>query len=105
MMKDSEQSARPIGKMVLFGLLSLALYVFLFSNADWVMRNFTRGGAYAALPIATVFVFSFVHGAFASYLWSVLGIGVTRRPVVPKARETRRVVRRPRPRPRLRVEA
>jgi hypothetical protein len=38
------------------------------------MSNFTRGGWYAAMPIATVFVFSFVHGAFASHLWSLLGI-------------------------------
>jgi hypothetical protein len=29
---------------------------------------------YAALPVATVFFFSFAHGAFASNLWSLLGI-------------------------------
>lgn len=97
------QGQRPVGKMILFGLFSLSLYALIFTNAEWVMQNFTRGGVYAFFPIATAFVFSFVHGAFASYLWSVLGIGVTRKPVEPRSVKTRRPLRRPRPR--LRVEA
>ncbi|MFP5213816.1 MAG: hypothetical protein ACLGPL_10605 [Acidobacteriota bacterium] len=57
-----------------YGALSAALYGAVFMNADTVMQYCTKGGLYAALPIATVFVFSFAHGAFASNLWSLMGI-------------------------------
>jgi hypothetical protein len=67
-------SAKPIGKTILLGAISAALYAAVFWKADFVMKLFTRGGLYAALPIATVFAVSFAHGAFASNLWSLLGI-------------------------------
>ncbi len=59
---------------ILYGLATAALYATVFLNANTVMSYFTRGGWYAAMPIATVFVFSFIHGSFASHLWSLLGI-------------------------------
>lgn len=65
---------KPVGKTIGYGLLTVAMYAAVFANADTVMGFFTRGGMYAALPIATVFLFSFAHGAFASNLWSMLGI-------------------------------
>lgn len=65
---------RPVGKMVLFGAMSISAYLFLFSNERLVTQTFTMGGWYAAFPVATAFAFSFVHGAFASNLLSVLGI-------------------------------
>ena len=68
------QAAKPIGKTIVFGALTAALYVAVFWKADAVMNLFTRGGIFAALPIATVFAVSFAHGAFASNLWSLLGI-------------------------------
>jgi hypothetical protein len=57
-----------------YGAASAVLYAAVFMNSDTVMQYFTKGGMYAALPIATVFFFSFAHGAFASNLWSLLGI-------------------------------
>jgi hypothetical protein len=81
------------------GVITVALYTAVFWKADLVMRLFTRGGAYAVLPIGTVFVFSFAHGAFASRLWSLLGIqarpkteaykNVTASPQPQKAKRTR----------------
>jgi len=73
-MAEIENKKKPVGKMVGFGIGTATLYAAVFMNADTVTSYFTRGSWYAALPIATVFVFSFVHGAFASNLWSVLGI-------------------------------
>jgi len=73
-MAELENNKKPVGKMVGYGIGSAILYTAVFMNADIVTTYFTRGSWYAALPIATVFVFSFVHGAFASNLWSVLGI-------------------------------
>jgi len=65
---------RHLGKVVGYGLVSAVFYAAVFMNADTVMQYFTKGGWYAALPIATVMVFSFAHGAFAHNLWSLLGI-------------------------------
>ena len=77
---------------------TVALYAAVFLNGDAVAQYFARGGWYAALPIATVFVFSFAHGAFASNLWSMLGIEAVKRDalrqverkVVSKRKEARR---------------
>jgi len=65
---------RPVGKMVLFGGMSAAAYLFLFSNETLVTQTFTLGGWHAAFPVMTAFLFSFVHGAFASNLLSVIGL-------------------------------
>jgi hypothetical protein len=91
-----------IGKTVGLGLATAALYAAVFLNSGPIMKYFTRGGWYAALPIATVFIFSFVHGAFAHNLWSVLGIEATKK-VQPQVR-TARPAPRKRPRPQLRLD-
>jgi F0F1-type ATP synthase assembly protein I len=65
---------KPYVQAVIFGMLSIASYIILFSNARQVMEEFTRGGVYTALPVATAFYFSFIHGAFASNVLEVLGI-------------------------------
>jgi hypothetical protein len=93
---------KPYLKMVLLGALTAGLYAAAFANTDMVMQVFTRGGFYAAFPIATVFVFSFAHGAFSSSLWSVLGIEANvKQPA--KRPETRPARPAQRPRPRVRV--
>lgn len=71
-MKQKKQ--KPYMKAILFGLLSIGCYVGLFSNKAIVMDYFTRGGKYAGLVILTAFVFSFIHGAFASNTLEVLGL-------------------------------
>jgi hypothetical protein len=93
---------KPYLKTVLLGVLTAGLYAAAFSHADMVMQVFTRGGFYAAFPIATVFAVSFAHGAFASNLWSVLGIeaNVTQPAKRPETRPARPAQR---PRPRVRV--
>ena len=92
-----------MGRTVALGLGAAALYAAVFLNADLVMKYFTRGGWYAALPVATVFVFSFVHGAFASNLWSLLGIEATKK-VQPRV-STDRPAPRKRPRPAVTADA
>lgn len=76
------QQKRPVGKTIGFGVLTTALYATVFWNADAVTQTFTKGGWYAALPVATVFLFSFVHGNFAHNLWSLLGIEANQRPAL-----------------------
>lgn len=65
---------KPVGKMMLFGAMSVSAYVFLFANESLVTETYTLGGVNAVFPVATAFFFSFVHGAFASNLLSVLGL-------------------------------
>ncbi|MFP3867896.1 MAG: hypothetical protein ACLFUU_07015 [Desulfobacteraceae bacterium] len=89
---------------VAFGALSAVLYAAVFTNSTTVTTYFTMGGLYAALPVATAMIFSFVHGAFASNFWSVLGIEASRKATQPRP-AARRPVRRERPRPRLELRA
>jgi hypothetical protein len=91
-----------IGKTVALGLGAAAIYAAVFLNSGTVMQLFSKGGAYAALPIATVFLVSFVHGAFASNFWSVLGIEATKK-VQPRV-AAKRPAQRKRPRPQLRLD-
>lgn len=61
-------------KTLIFGTMTAIFYAAVFSNSDFLMRYFTRGGLYALLPVATVFAFSYAHGSFTSNFWSALGI-------------------------------
>ncbi len=77
--KNSNQApapgtGKPYLKTAVFGGISLAAYVALFANQRWVMDHFTVGGWATLLPVGTAFFFSFVHGAFASNLLSVLNL-------------------------------
>jgi uncharacterized membrane protein YraQ (UPF0718 family) len=65
---------KPIGKMILMGIISIAAYIAVFTNQEIVTKYCTEGGFYSALPIIAVFFFSFVHAPFASYVLSALGI-------------------------------
>jgi hypothetical protein len=70
---------KPVGKMFVTGILSIALYAALLANQDVINGIFGKGGFYAFLPIVTAFVFSFIHGAFTGHFWSVLGIEAARK--------------------------
>jgi F0F1-type ATP synthase assembly protein I len=74
MEKKGVRKKKPIGKMILFGIGSITLYVLLLSKQDFINNNFVRGGIYALLPIATAFIFSFFHGSFTGSFWTVLGV-------------------------------
>ena len=89
---------------VIFGLGTAALYAAVFLNSGLVMKYFTKGGMYGLLPVATVFLFSFVHGTFSGSFWSALGIEASKkvtRVEMPATQPAKRV--RPRPRPTLRA--
>ena len=99
MAKETTRGGKLIGKTIAYGLGTVAIYAAVFLNSDTVMNYFTRGGWYAALPVATVFLFSWVHGTFSHNVWEVMGISAPQKTAQPKA--TQRPVRRQRPRPRL----
>jgi hypothetical protein len=70
---------KPVGKMVAMGLISIVLYAILLTHQEAVNNVFGKGGWYAFLPIATAFVFSFVHGAFTGDFWTVVGIEASKK--------------------------
>lgn len=59
---------------LLFGAASVCLYAAVFKFADPMVELYAKGGAYCLLPVSTVFLFSYVHGNFASNVWTALGI-------------------------------
>lgn len=59
---------------LLFGAVSISLYAAAFHFADPMATLYAKGGAYCLLPVSTVFLFSYVHGNFASNVWTALGI-------------------------------
>ena len=73
-MQMETHKKKPYMKAVIFGLISIASYIILFRNVGVVMDSFTRGGIYAALPVGSVFYFSFLHGAFASNVIELMGL-------------------------------
>jgi hypothetical protein len=104
MAKEQEVSrSKLVGKTIALGLGTAAFYAAVFLNTGTVMHYFTKGGVFAALPIATVFLVSFVHGAFAHNLWACLGIEASKQKVQPRVAP--RPAARKRPRPQLRLNA
>mgnify|MGYP001243152880 CR=1 FL=1 len=78
-MATNGSKKKPVGKMLVMGLISIALYTYLLANQDMVNGTFGKGGWYAFLPIIVAFVFSFVHGTFTSDFWTVLGVEAARK--------------------------
>ena len=69
----SNKKKKPVLKMIILGIISIASYIVLFSQERLVTETYTKGGWYAAFPILTAFWFSFVHGAFGSNMLDVIG--------------------------------
>lgn len=68
------QARKPYLSTVILGTASLTAIFYLFFNEELVTDVFTRGGAYAIWPLATVMFYSFIHGTFGSNLLTVLGL-------------------------------
>jgi hypothetical protein len=92
-------------KTLIFGAVTAALYAAVFSNSEIIMHYFTKGGIYALLPVATVFVFSYAHGSFTSNFWSALGIEGSKATITKSAEKSKTVEKRPDARPRVQANA
>lgn len=75
----AKNKKKPVGKFLIYGLLSFILYYLLIAKQDIITEYFTRGRFYAFLPIAAAFVFSFVHGNTTDLFWKVLGVEAKKR--------------------------
>jgi hypothetical protein len=70
---------KPVGAMIVMGIISIALYSTLLLKQDLINSTFAQGGWYALLPIITAFVFSYFHGGFTGHFWTVLGVEAARK--------------------------
>lgn len=73
-MAHSSTKKKPVGAMIVMGIISITLYATLLLKQDMVNETFAKGGWFAFLPIITAFVFSYFHGAFTGHFWTVLGV-------------------------------
>jgi hypothetical protein len=78
-MAQSNAKKKPVGAMIVMGIISIALYTTLLLKQDLISSTFARGGWYALLPIIMAFVFSYFHGSFTGNFWTVLGIEAARK--------------------------
>ncbi len=78
-MAQASTKKKPVGAMIVMGIISIALYTTLLVKQDLINSTFAKGGLYALLPIITAFVFSYFHGNFTGHFWSVLGIEAARK--------------------------
>ena len=76
---EKKPKSRPVGMMVLTGVVSIGLYAALLMNQSMLNETFSKGGLFALLPIATAFLFSFIHGNFTGNFWTVLGVEASRK--------------------------
>ncbi|GAB6124719.1 hypothetical protein [Humidesulfovibrio idahonensis] len=77
-------------RMVGFGAVSAAMFTLAFQHADAFTELCARGGMYAAMPIGAVLLVSYVHGGFASNLWTALGITAKAPAKTAQATQTKR---------------
>ncbi len=75
----STTKKKPVGALIVTGIISVALYVALLLNQDQVNGISGKGGLYAFMPIITAFLFSYIHGTFTGHFWTVLGIEAARK--------------------------
>ena len=78
-MAQSTTKKKPVGAMIVMGIISIALYTTLLLKQDLLNNTFAQGGWYALLPIIMAFVFSYFHGSFTGHFWTVLGVEAARK--------------------------
>lgn len=100
-----ESREKTLRKTVVFGAAAAALYAGVFTFADPIMAMVSKGGFNALVPVATVFLFSYVHGNFTSSFWSLMGIEASKTAVVKPVTRTEKPTARKDKRPRARLNA
>lgn len=72
--KKEINGSKKFAKAAAFGAVTLALYVLLFANEQWVLSISASGKWAFVIPVAIAFVFSYLHGNFTSEFWDILGV-------------------------------
>jgi hypothetical protein len=102
-MAKTELRKKTVQKTLIFGMGAAALYAVVFAFADQILAITTKGGFFALVSVATVFLFSYVHGHFTSYFWSALGIEASKTVAVKPTARVQKPAKRTDKRPRARL--
>lgn len=94
-MATAQTNKKPFRRTLVFGILTAAFYAAFFANAQTITAHFAQGSYWAAGPIATVFAVSYLHGEFASNLWTLLGISAIQKDTRKTVEATKRPATRP----------
>jgi peptidoglycan/LPS O-acetylase OafA/YrhL len=71
---NHKRRAKVLRRALLWGAISLSIYLAVFLNQDLVTRYFTKGGVFALVIILTALTVSLIHGSFANYTIEISGI-------------------------------
>lgn len=61
-------------RVLALGTMVAVLYWLLFANEPRILDLSRQGGWSSVILIAIALIFSFVHGAFTSHFWEMLGL-------------------------------
>ncbi len=101
---NTKTKMNPWLKAALLAVGSAGLYAAVFVNEASVIKYYTKGSFYAALPVLTAFAFSIIHGAFASQCLEVMGLTASKSTMSRvNAEKQKQSVARKDKRPRLQV--
>ncbi|MGB0721163.1 MAG: hypothetical protein ACPGU7_02095 [Gammaproteobacteria bacterium] len=59
---------------LVYGVISVTLYVLLYLFNEQVLEYSRQGGWYFVIPLTIAFGFSIVHGNFTGKFWDLFGI-------------------------------
>jgi hypothetical protein len=102
-MASTVSKRKTVQKTFVFGAAAAAIYAAVYFFADPLMAIATKGKFYAVVPVATVFLFSYIHGNFTSYFWSALGIEASKSVGVQPTAKAVKPAKRKDTRPRARL--
>ena len=69
-----EKNTGAMLQTISLGIFSMALYFLLYYFNEPILDLSKQGGWYFIAFVAIAFLFSLVHGAFASHFWDLLGV-------------------------------
>ncbi|MEW6172827.1 MAG: hypothetical protein AB1510_07120 [Bacillota bacterium] len=74
-MAESTKQKRPVGKLIFYAILSIALYTIFFLNAETLQDFLAKGGIIkASIIVGIAICVSLIYGNFAGTFWEVVGI-------------------------------
>ncbi|HDN26922.1 MAG TPA: hypothetical protein ENG03_07480 [Thioploca sp.] len=71
---EKSSKAEAVIQTAFFGLVSATLYFLLYYFELPILNWSKQGGWYIIVLVAIALIFYFVHGAFISHFWDVLGL-------------------------------
>ena len=69
-----QEHQRALNRTLVFGVVSVMLYVLLYLGADLLLAYSKQGGSFFIVPASIAFRFSIMHGNFTSHFRDLSGL-------------------------------